>query len=190
MVVDKHDASDESMHLLGAKFKITRFDDLQVSNASFDELKYAEDRTETKGQCDQYGNYSNGTSVVTGQHVEGKGTDLNNEAWDDIECAEEYFIFVDVTSQFPEEAAKSTRIYRVATEDDNPSVVNLSVETGSNGKRIPTKSTNVLAITNGNGVMMPKTGGIGTVIFYAAGMTLVLGTDLFFIMRRHTSGEG
>ena len=52
-----------------------------------------------------------------------------------------------------------------------------------------TGSVAVITIENNSGTELPSTGGIGTTIFYAAGLVLVLGAAVVLISRRKAEAE-
>ena len=79
---------------------------------------------------------------------------------------------------------KATWNYTITYVDDNGNKVdNIDVITGNVTENGGTDNRIAITVVNNAGTLLPSTGGIGTTIFYAAGIILMAGA-VFFVVRR------
>lgn len=160
IVIDKYAEGDKSAKLAGAEFK------LKNSEGKFYQYTVATDTQPAK--VNWVDNQADGTSVTTGDHTttdsEGNTTTIKGYA------------------EFPGLKNGTYKLLEVKA----PTGYNLlaeEVEVTVEGTTNTTTLTATKEVANNTGTILPGTGGIGTTIFYAAGIILMAGA-VFFVIRR------
>lgn len=168
--VHKFEQGKDTTYLAGAKFELRTDADEETTAIKVEEVgtnsgKYVVSENQTGG---------NTTMVTVGSNIDTSGYNLQING-----LAEGTYFLVETDA--PEgfnEAGAIKIVVTNTTQGDTPSY---SITVGDNGEA---EADNIVDVENSRGTILPGTGGMGTMLFTAVGVILILGVGASFVVSR------